>query len=347
MSLITFMNLSTRSPIHLSFRLFTLITPLIAIAVEAGNPAPNLVPAKPSTDANYWCTWYAQNYWVQRGGEITNFKGITNQAARETLNAHNLYNKKDGWAATYLPRGRQDFTFLIDHGWQDKNKKNLLPGAQPFFSMQMDFSDLPRYKNKDFGESLRLFNKDIKAQGWRDLGLWVRGNITESAARRMVEWSKHAGIKYWKIDGGGTSHYYSHKVKQEIYPQLTLEYICGANGPLNPQWNDATLKEIPSVYAPGGAKQKIAFNIMQHTEVFRTYDVAPLIVSATTMRRISDILDQTQGQAKYIAKLNIQDDPQVAAGMGCLIAAKRHPNYMERTLNGEDFHHQISGKRMI
>jgi len=86
---------------------------------------------------------------------------------------------------------------------------------------------------------------------------------------------------------------------------------------------------------------------MQHTEVFRTYDAAPLMVTTTSMRRVSDILEQTQGQAKYIAKLNIQDDPQVAAGMGCLIAAKRHPNYMERTLNGKDFHHQITGKRMI
>ena len=308
---------------------------------------PNLVPTTPSKDANYWCTWYAQNYWIQRGGEIKNVKGISNPAAREEINDHSLYNKKDGWASSYLPRGRADVTFLIDHGWQEKNTKHLKAGATPFFSLQIDDADFHRYKNDNPAESLRLFNEDIKKLGWRDLGLWVRGNVSKAAAERMVKWSKEAGINYWKIDGGGTRHYYSYQIKQKIFPELTLEYICGANGPLNPKWNDSTRTEFPSVYAPGGAKHDIAFNIMQNCEVFRTYDVAPLLVSTTTMRRISDILSQSQGQSKYIAKLNIQDDPQVAAGMGCLIASKRHPNYMERTLDGKDFHHQMSGARMI
>lgn len=308
---------------------------------------PNLVPSTPATAANYWCTWYAQNYWIQRGGEITNFKGISNANAREEINDKTLFNTKDGWAATYLPRGRKDYIFLIDHGWQDKNKKNRLPGATSFFSLQTDTKDFPRYTEKTHGEKLRHFNDDIKALGWRSLGLWTRGDISKEAAERMVKWSKEAGIEYWKIDGGGTKHFYSYELKKKIYPELVLEYICGANGPLNPRWNDGSLSEYPSVYALGGAKNKIALEIMKHCDVFRTYDVAPLLVSTSTMQRIHDILEQTQGNPEYIANLNIQDDTQVAAGMGCLVAVKRHPNYMERTLNGEDFHHQISGARLI
>jgi len=123
-----------------------LLAPLPIHAENVAEKHANLVPLQPSTDANYWCTWYAQNYWIQRGGEITNFAAINNSNARESLNDHNLFNKKDGWATTYLSRGRQDLTFLIDHGWQDKNKKNLLPGAQSFFSLQLwnQTENLPR-----------------------------------------------------------------------------------------------------------------------------------------------------------------------------------------------------------
>lgn len=63
----------------------------------------NLIPEKPATAANYWCTWYAQNYWQQRGGEITDFKAINNPNAREELTYHHLYNEKEGWVTNYLP----------------------------------------------------------------------------------------------------------------------------------------------------------------------------------------------------------------------------------------------------
>jgi hypothetical protein len=308
----------------------------------------NLVPEEPATAANYWCTWYAQNYWQQRGGEITNFKAINNPNAREELSYHHLYNEKDGWVTNYLQRGRSDYYFLIDHGWQTKVKEErTIEGSTPFFSMQIDPRDFEEYGDAEPQESLRLFNEEIISRGWRGLGLWVRGNVTEEAARTFVEWSKYAGIEYWKIDGGGTEHYYSYKIKQEIFPELQLEYICGANGPLNPNWDDASRESYPSPFALGGAKQKEALNIIKNTDVFRTYDVAPILVSTSTMQRVNDILEQTQEKSEYIAVLNIQDDPQVAAGMGCLIASKRHPNYMERTYKGEDFHHQIRGKRMI
>ncbi len=68
---------------------------------------PNLVPTEPAKSANCWCTWYAQNYWQQRGGEITDFKAINNPNAREELTYHHLYHTHNGWATTYLPRGHQ------------------------------------------------------------------------------------------------------------------------------------------------------------------------------------------------------------------------------------------------
>jgi len=325
-----------------------LLIAVVASSCSEKTDTVNLVPEEPATAPNYWCTWYAQNYWQQRGGEITDFEAINNPNAREELTYHHLYNKEDGWVTKYLPRGRSDWFFLIDHGWQTKREEErTVEGSAPFFSCQIDPGDFKEYANVKPEESLRLFNEEIIKNGWRGLGLWVRGNVTEEAARTFVEWSKHAAIEYWKIDGGGTEHFYSYNIKKEIYPQLQLEYITGSNGPLNPNWDQSDQKEYPSVYEVGGPKRDFAFRVLQNTDVFRTYDAAPILVTTTTLRRTHDILKQTQDQAQYVGVLNLQDDPQAAAGLGCLVASKRHPNYMERTYNGEDFHHQIRGKRLI
>jgi len=53
------------------------------------------VPTEPASSANYWCTWYAQNYWQQRGGEITDFDAINNPNAREELTHNHLFNPDD------------------------------------------------------------------------------------------------------------------------------------------------------------------------------------------------------------------------------------------------------------
>lgn len=149
-----------------------------------------------------------------------------------------------------------------------------------------------------------------------------------------------------EIDGGDTEHFYSYQAKQELFPTLQLEYINGT-GPFNERWDDPNRRSYPSPFDIGQAKQASMLRILQHTDVFRTYDVAPLLFSNITMQRVNDILKQTQNNPAYIGILNIQDDPQVAAGMGCLIASKRHPNFGERTLDGKNLHHQMRGKHMV
>ena len=319
---------------------------LSIILLKACNISPNLVPEEPSTAANYWCTWYAQNYWQQRGGEITDFDAINNPNAREELSYKHLFNPVDGWVTNYLPRGRSDWFFLIDHGWQTKEaSERTLPGAKPFFSLDMDQRDFPEFASDDPGESLRLFNNEIIDNGWKGLGIWTRGTVDSITARKMVEWSKYAGIKYWKIDGGGIQDFWSFKIKNEIFPELALEYVTGAGGNLNPGWDKPDREEYPSVYEIGGSKQQDMLRVLQHSDAFRTYDATPILMSVTTLRRAHDILKQTSGKPEYVSILNLQDDCNAAAGLGCLVASKRHPNYMERTLDGKDLHHQLSGKR--
>ncbi len=308
--------------------------------------APNLVPATPSAAPNYWCTWYAQNYWINRGQDLKQLKGITNEAAREELNEQALFNDQDGWATTYLKRGRADYIFLIDHGWQTKDASKRIGGGSAFFSLVAEESDFPRYALLEPMERLKAFNADIQRLGWNSLGIWTRGNIGLAEARTFVEWSKHAGIRYWKIDGGDTQEFNAFKAKQELYPELVLEYVTGAGGNLNPKW-DMDLASYPSVYATGGNLQQRMLECVQHSDTFRTYDASPLLMSATTLRRTHDILRQTQQQPKYRAVLNVQDDCNLAVGLGVLVASKRHPNMGERTLRGRDLHHQLSGPRCM
>ena len=83
---------------------------------------PNLVPNESSLAPNYWCTWYWQNYLIEKGKEVANpdpTTVYTNQAARENVNQETIFGV-EGMAHLMLPRTRGDYFFVIDHGWQDK-----------------------------------------------------------------------------------------------------------------------------------------------------------------------------------------------------------------------------------
>ena len=318
----------------------------------------NLVPDKPVEAPNYWCTWYWQNYAVRSGQPVPDpldMSLYSNPAARETLKEETLFGK-DGWARQMLPKTRGEYYFLIDHGWQDKSVKK-----SPFFSLLMDTADFPRYADLEPKERIKQMNEDIKELGWRGLGLWVRGSPPEKEIQRMVKWSKYAGIYYWKIDGGDTKDFLSYKIKQKIFPELALEYITGSGGPLNTHWNDPNRKDYPSIYAkefenkgplPGllwgrhGASKEM-LHMLKNSDTFRTYDAAPLHVSTVTLQRLHDILEQSVDDPANVAYLNVQDDCNIAAALGCVVAVKRHPMNGSRIFRGKDYHHQINGDRGI
>ncbi len=339
--------------VHIPFLILTLG---ILQACSGPDFSLNLVPQTPATAPNYWCTWYWQNYLIRKGQPVTNPDAATvysNVSARESMNQETIFGAT-GMARVMLPHTRGDYYFVIDHGWQDKNLKDHT------FTLVMDTLDFPRYAHLAPKDRIKQMNKDIKDLGWRRLGLWVRGNPDEQQMRTYVNWSKYAGIEYWKIDGGDIETYYATQIKNEIYPELFLEHITGA-GPVNPKWDKPGLQLYPSIYHPGedtpqeleaslnAATEKVAksLEVIQNTDVFRTYDAAPLMVTTTTLQRIHDILMQTAGEPEYTALLNIQDDPNVAAALGLVVAVKRHPMHTPRMYKGKDLHFQIYGDRHV
>ena len=324
---------------------------------ESNSEIASLIPDQVSSAPNYWCTWYWQNYLINKGQDVTDPDAntiFTNEAAREGMNQESIFGEQ-GMAKVMLPRTRSDYYFVIDHGWQDKRIEE-----NTFFTLQMDTLDFPRYAHLEHKEQISQMNQDIKDLGWKGLGLWVRGNPSPEEMRKFVEWSKYAGIEYWKIDGGDIDHYYATTIKNDIYPQLTVEHITGT-APINPKWDKPGLSLYPSVYNRDEAvsqeltaslnkateRLERSLDVIKNTDVFRTYDAAPLLVSTTTMQRVHDLLVQTVGNREYRAYLNVQDDCNIAAALGLLVAVKRHPMTTPRLYKGKDFHLQISGNRQV
>jgi hypothetical protein len=330
---------------------------VLLVGCKVDKNAVNMVPDAVGTAPNYWCTWYWQNYLILKGEEVTNADAgtvYTNPAAREHMNEETIFGEQ-GMARVMLPKSRSDYYFVIDHGWQDKS----IPKST-FFTMIMDTLDFPKYAHLEPRDRIKRMNSEIRELGWKGLGLWVRGNPTEEEMKTYVNWSKYANIEYWKIDGGDISHYYASKWKDTLYPKLVLEHITGA-GPINPKWDKAGLSLYPSVYNHEElASQKLdaslekatkkvqqSLEVIKKTDVFRTYDAAPLLVSTTTLQRVHDILVQTAGKKEYKAFLNIQDDSNIAAALGLLVAVKRHPMNTPRMYKGKDLHFQIAGDRHV
>ena len=66
------------------------------------------------------------------------------------------------------------------------------------------------------------------------------------------------------------------------------------------------------------------FEYVEFSDVFRTYDVENVIAQPLTIRRVSEMLAyKAQEGVKGI--INCEDEPYIAAGLGCAIGIMRHP----------------------
>jgi len=65
--------------------------------------------------------------------------------------------------------------------------------------------------------------------------------------------------------------------------------------------------------------------ILQHTDVYRTYDVTSILSLPTTLDRVSEMLKGAEGHSEVRGLLNVEDEVYVAAAMGCTMGILRHP----------------------
>jgi len=288
----------------------------------------NLVPTTPAVSPSYWCTWSAQNYMYGRGAKDLDVKVLEgnsgNQIAHDQINEEMLLGSA-GWAKRFFPSIRTDLYLLLDDGWAESGSATFL----------LDEKKFPSFKGTP-PERLRKLNDAIRAQGWRGLALWCRDTPGGKDDERFVQWSKEAGVHYWKIDGGDGSFNVIRARNQE-HASLTVEHIHG-EPPLNGDWSrDGRFGE--QIW------RSPRIEILRQTDVYRTYDTTPILSIPTTLDRVSEMLRGSAGHDDVRGILNVEDEVYIAAVLGCTMGVMRHPLRGERP--GADVDLCFSGPRQL
>ncbi|MGI6269445.1 MAG: hypothetical protein ACOYKJ_02730 [Candidatus Howiella sp.] len=286
------------------------------------NPAPN-----------YVCTWNIQD-WV--AWHENQSKSAAEQITkRDTLSDEYLFGQS-GWARLLYPDVRGSLIFLLDDGWE------LPPSAvrgNPSFGSQI----LHPEKFPDYGaepkERLKTLNQKITGLGWRGTGLWICAQESFSASdgktgaaywRERLEWSKYAGIAYWKIDWGAEAKNIPWRrqistLAAEIYPELVIEHIVGCSGLNDP---DGTSRI-------SGSLLQDCVEVAAFSDVFRTYDVLDSLSTAITFDRLGELLSSghTEGE-NVLGLINAEDEVYMSAVLGATMGIMRFPPEITQNTTG-------------
>jgi hypothetical protein len=268
------------------FRLSLLLS-LVAVVPAAET---SLVPTTPSTVPDYFCTWNVQGF-------VANYANANDQA--DQMIEANLFGsgKNQNWLGFY-PAIRADLTFLLDDAFDFP-----LGGGHNHptrGSIELDAGRFPSYSGTP-AERLAKLSKDVKAKGWRDLGLWIcnsRPNVdelpidSETYWSERLRWSQEAGVGSWKVDWG-----------------------IGIPG--KPLWKYKTTAKgraiAPDVWLEGG----------NQGDLYRTYDVAITVSIPETIRRIGVFLDKPDANDRRL--ISCEDEVYIGAGTGSCYGVMRHP----------------------
>lgn len=263
---------------------------------------PSLVPNTPSTAPDYFCTWNVQGF-------ACSYSGASAQA--DEMVEANLFGKgpNQGWAEFY-PEARRDLYLVLDDTWDmplGGGRSHPMRG-----SLELDTGRFPSYQGTP-SERLAKLNRDVRARGWRGLGLWVLS--ARAQARRdpqvndeeywseRLRWCGEAGIDYWKVDWGAFGEMEIWRLNQwarRANPAVWIEH---------------------GGFSPDGSRVWCADKI----GVWRTYDVNPSAAIPVTIKRISDILRHPRRDYASQGLINCEDEPYIGVGLGCVYGIMRHP----------------------
>ena len=290
----------------------------------------NLIPTEPGKTPSYYCTWEAQNLGDPKERELDPVKFEGDQGARRARNNLNdqfLFGD-DGLALQY-EKIRGDLYFVLDDGWDVAYDVHPDTQRHQFGSLLLNEERFPSCTGTP-EERLSKMNERLKSFGWRGVGLWVASQAqgekednllsTEQARAywsQRLNWSKHAKIGYWKVDWGvyATSVEFRKMLTtlgKEIDPELLIEQ-CRCMHPINN--NGDQFKDWETV-----AKENL--EIFSFSDVFRSYDVTSQLSAATTIDRLSVLLQQ-QTTNGALGIINSEDELYIGTALGCSLGIMR------------------------
>ncbi|MCL2299753.1 MAG: hypothetical protein FWC27_06355 [Firmicutes bacterium] len=187
--------------------------------------------------ANYFCTWHLM-YWLPAHCDAPGLQ------TRDVLCDALLFGE-NGIAVRHYPQVRKDLFLLLDDGWDVRSSQGGTLPEDVWFKPYIGSCNLSEEKFPGYGsnpaERLKTLVDKVKSLGWKGLGVWISPTVSyapvvegsggsfENFWRTRMEWSKFAGVSYWKVDWGDYDMSDRHRkllsaLKEEIYPALIVEH---------------------------------------------------------------------------------------------------------------------------
>lgn len=269
---------------------------LVLAGCSSKQPLESLVPSTPSAAPDYLCTWNLQGYLVNAGEP---------ELWRAEMNEENIFGKGQyqNWAS-FFPSIRQDLFFVMDDSWDIPANVNTRDNEY-LGTSEVNEERFPSCTGTPT-ERLQKLVKKFKDIGWKGAGGWIcaqkAGNFAdvdeETYWTERLKAASEAGFSYWKVDWGRDER--------------------------NDEWRKM-LSRLAKEHAPNlWIENAMKNEYIEFSDAFRTYDVENIIAQPVTIQRVCNLLPfKAQGDAKGI--INCEDEPYIAAGLGCAIGIMRHP----------------------
>lgn len=268
----------------------------LSVSITAFSQTTSLIPNTPSKAPDYFCTWNIQGF-------VCSFE--SSAIMRQEMTETNMFGsgQYQNWLSLF-PKIREDLIFVMDDSWDIPISETSKDG--PTFGLtELNQERFPSYTGNPAERLSKLVNA-VKSKGWKGLGGWICaheapivGNInSEEYWTERLKAANQADFTYWKVDWGKQSR--------------------------NLEWRK-TMTKLGRQYAPNLIIEH-AFNgyTIEVSDIYRTYDVENVTAQPVTIQRIADLLHyKPQGDAKGI--INCEDEPYIAAGLGCAIGVMRYP----------------------
>ena len=279
----------------------------------------NLIEKKYDLNS-YYCTWSSQaNLSTRRSKDGTALSALM----RDTLNEENVFGE-DG-LVNQFPTIRDKLIFVFDDGW-DVPYGLVNNDKGDFGSLIVNEERFPSFTGEPKERLKKLVDK-VKSYGWKGVGLWICASAKGEAWENMLtheerkeywserfEWSKYAGVSYWKVDWGSLCNDIDfrkllNELKDKIYPELVIEHavimapLSGVND------NDQTGR-----YIDWGDRPEWTMELMKFSDVIRTYDVSGKLSIPTTVDRVQFILSKGK-ELNSKSYINAEDEAYVCSAL--------------------------------
>ena len=308
----------------------------------------NLIPDSGGKTPSYCCTWSCQNFATD-----TFSIGYAIGLGDHTVPSDNLTEeavfKNPGWEKRLPQSVKKDLFLVFDVGWDVAGGSHAEKAEKWILGTQDVATDkFPSCIGTSEEKLAKLNELSINA-GWKGAGLWIAAQSAldskglkptekevETYFRERFKWSKNAGIFYWKVDYGARGGDINFRkmltrLAQEEAPGLWVEHGRGS-GPFNDDecpWDSPNISKTGSYkYWDSGKALTTAHNLLEFSDVLRTYDVSAQLSIPTTIDRVAQLLNSFKSLPAGKGIINCEDEPYIAAALGCAIGVMRNPAFI-------------------